>query len=176
MPLTALPAEPPEWVHLMPNGEIDARDGRKFRLDQPDAVIALTKQLGMDLPIDFDHAIDLAAPGTPAPAAGWIKTLEPRGDGIWGRTEWTERGAASLRSREYRYLSPVFEHLKGSNAVTRILRAALTNNPALHLTAVASNDVRTSLATAYGLSETEAGVSRLLNLTPEQLLRTKATR
>ena len=74
-------------------------------------------------------------------------------------------GAAAIRSRDYRYLSPVFDHAKGTNVVMRILRAALTNNPALHLKAVASCQADSQLSA--GLSETEARVCRLLNITPE---------
>ena len=42
-----------------------------------------------------------------------------------------------LAAREYRYLSPVFRHTEDGR-ITRLLRAALTNNPNLELTAVAS--------------------------------------
>lgn len=75
--------------------------------------------------------------GQPAPAAGWIKQLESRGDGLWGLIEWTAKASAHLAAKEYRYLSPVF-NFTPSGEVTRVLRAALTNNPALELTALAS--------------------------------------
>ena len=50
--------------------------------------------------------------------------------------EWTDRARAYIDAKEYRYLSPVFSHTK-TGEVTRILRAALTNTPALELTALA---------------------------------------
>lgn len=31
-----------------------------------------------------------------------------RDGAIWGRVEWTERAAAAIRAREYRFLSPSF--------------------------------------------------------------------
>ncbi|MBY0431223.1 MAG: phage protease, partial [Rhodospirillales bacterium] len=88
--------------------------------------------------IDYDHQTDHAAKnGRPAPAAGWIKGLQARPDGIWGMVDWTGRAAEHLRKREYRYLSPAFSH-SPNGEVTCLLRAALTNNPNLELTALAS--------------------------------------
>ena len=68
--------------------------------------------------------------GGTAKAAGWIKAMELRDDGIWGQIEWTESGAAAVAGKEYRYLSPVFTFDK-SGQVKRLLRASLINNPAL---------------------------------------------
>jgi hypothetical protein len=48
--------------------------------------------------------------GGTAKAAGWIKELQVRDDGIFGRVEWTEAAAAAIKAGEYRYLSPVFFH------------------------------------------------------------------
>jgi phage I-like protein len=149
----------PEWVHLAPLGAIPARDGRSFKLSDARAVIAATRDLKMDLPIDYDHATDLAPAGTGVPAAGWIKGFEVREDGIWGRVDWTEKGAAAVRGGEYRYLSPVFHFDKKSKEVIRLVRAALTNNPALYLKAVASNqgaemnELLKKLAALLGLPE-----------------------
>jgi phage I-like protein len=132
------------WIELLPAGIFHGRDGRgPFRLDEPAAVIAATRGLEMraGLPIDYDHATDFAAPqGRPAPAAGWIKALEVRGGAIWGLVEWTERAAAAIAAREYRYISPVFQFDPASGRVTRLLRAGLTNNPNLYLTAIAAAD------------------------------------
>ncbi|HYR80438.1 MAG TPA: phage protease, partial [Candidatus Dormibacteraeota bacterium] len=44
----------------------------------------------------------------------------------------------SIVAREYRYVSPVFQFDPASGSVTRLLRAGLTNNPNLHLTAIAA--------------------------------------
>ncbi len=133
----------PEWIELLPAGVFYGRDGRgPFRLDDPDAVIASTTAMQMNagLPIDYDHATDFGAPeGRPAPAAGWIRELEVRGGAVWGRVEWTARAATSIVAREYRYVSPVFQFDPKDGVVTRLLRAGLTNNPNLHLTAIAAS-------------------------------------
>ncbi|SRR5579875_477573 len=140
-PSPGAPENPPQWVELLPLGEFQGRDGRgPFRVSDPAAVIAATRALKMDggIPIDYDHAIDFGAPqGAPAPAAGWIRELAVRGASIWGRVEWTAHGADAIRTREYRYLSPVFQ-FASDGEVVRILRAGLTNNPNLYLTAISA--------------------------------------
>jgi phage I-like protein len=132
---------PPQWVMLIPAGEFSGRDGRgPFRLAAAAPVIAATEALGLTagVPIDYDHATDFAAPkGRPAPAAGWIRELEEREGALWGRVEWTPHGAKAISSREYRYISPVFQY-SPDGTVTRLLRAGLTNNPNLYLTAISA--------------------------------------
>jgi phage I-like protein len=136
-------AAAPEWIELLPAGVFYGRDGRgPFRLDDPTAVIASTTALQMNagIPIDYDHATDFGAPeGRPAPAAGWIRELEVRGGAVWGRVEWTAWAQRSIVAREYRYVSPVFQFDPKDGVVTRLLRAGLTNNPNLHLTAIAAS-------------------------------------
>ncbi|HEX4208751.1 MAG TPA: phage protease [Candidatus Binataceae bacterium] len=134
-------ATPPAWIELIPAGEFKGRDGRgPFRLTNPGRVIAATRALQMNagLPIDYDHATDFGAPeGRPAPAAGWICGFEEREGALWGKVEWTAHGADAVATREYRYISPVFEYAEDGEVV-RLLRAALTNNPNLFLTAIAA--------------------------------------
>ncbi len=135
----------PAWIELLPAGDFAGRDGRgPFRLSNPGAVIAATDGLRMEagLPIDYDHATDFAAPaGRPAPAAGWIRAMEVREGALWGNVEWTRHGAAAVTTHEYRYISPVFEYSEDGE-VQRLLRAALTNNPNLYLTAISARDAR----------------------------------
>jgi len=151
----------PEWIELIPAGEFEGRDGRgPYRLDDPAAVIAATAALKMEagLPIDYDHATDFAAPeGRPAPAAGWIREFAARCGALWGRVEWTRPGAEAVASHQYRYISPVFEYAKDGNVI-RVLRAALTNNPNLYLTAIAARVAREQREIADGPSE-DADVS-----------------
>ncbi len=148
-------AAAPEWIELLPAGVFYGRDGRgPFRLDDPAAVIDSTTAMQMNagLPIDYDHATDFGAPeGRPAPAAGWIRELEVRGGAVWGRVEWTARAANSIVAREYRYVSPVFQFDPKDGVVTRLLRAGLTNNPNLHLTAIAAS--RTATKASYARDE-----------------------
>ena len=53
----------PEWVQLLPAGpEIEGRDGRKWRLDDPGHVALSSYDADRDLPIDYEHATEIKAP------------------------------------------------------------------------------------------------------------------
>lgn len=157
-----------KWVHLLPAGTFhSSRDGRgPWHADNPAAIMSASQQVAgrREIPIDYDHQIDHAPTnGQPAPAAGWIKGLQARADGIWGHVEWTGRAAAHLAAREYRYLSPVIRHAPDGRVVA-ILRAALTNNPALdQLTALASKET----LMAFTPTDELADLRQTLNLGPD---------
>ena len=130
----------PEWYHLLPTGAFTGRDGRgPYVLTDADGVISAFNSWGADLCVDYEHQTLTAAQKQGAvPAAGWIKALKAREDGIWARIEWTATAAAHLEAKEYRYLSPVYDYDPRDGAVIRLRAAALTNIPNLHLQAAAS--------------------------------------
>lgn len=157
------------WNKLVPAGTFTARDGRgPFNAggkSEMEAILARTLKYagGTELMIDYDHQSFLSAVkgvGGRAPAAGWIKELEVREDGIWGLIEWTARAAREIKRGEYRYLSPGFSNDKAGNIHT-IFNAGLLNMPAMDLVAVAagadhSNLLETdmkNIAKALGLEE-----------------------
>ncbi|CUH80719.1 Mu-like prophage I protein [Tropicibacter naphthalenivorans] len=106
---------------------------------------------GIDLPMDYEHQNDRpeAKLSGPVPAAGWINELAARADGIWGRVEWTERARALIAAREYRFLFPSMLAEKTTGKVLRIKGAALVHNPALHLTALASEETPMSYTPTF---------------------------
>jgi phage I-like protein len=130
----------PEWYHVVPAGEFRGRDGRgPYRLLTPGDVVEAFAAWGGDLCVDYEHqTLTAAQKAGPVPAAGWVKALEAREDGIWARIEWTETAAAALRAKEYRYLSPVFDYMGATGEVRVLKMVALTNIPNLHLQAAAS--------------------------------------
>jgi phage I-like protein len=130
---------PPEWVHLIPAGTFSGRDGRgPYTLDAK-AVLAAFAANGADLPVDYDHqSLTAEEKAGPVPAAGWIKELQAREDGIWARVDWTPRAAELLTHKEYRYLSPVFRYQAKDGRVVALTGAGLTHNPNLYLQAAAS--------------------------------------
>ena len=132
--------EAPEWVMLMSAGDLCARDGRRWRLDDAEAVVAATRRLAgaTDLVFDYNHQTEHTQEnGQPAPASGWIKALEVRAGAIWGRVDWTDRAKAAIAAKEFRYVSPVFKHDRAGK-VLRLLRAGLLNDPALDMPALAA--------------------------------------
>lgn len=122
----------PDWVHLVPAGDIATVDGRgPFQLENAAAVAAASMADGARLPLDENHAVDLAAPlGGPSPARGWIVEMQARADGLWGRVEWTAAGRALMADRAYRWISPAML-CDASHRVLRVIRASLVNNPNL---------------------------------------------
>lgn len=122
----------PEWVHLLPAGEIRTVDGRgPYKVKSLQAVIDASLRPGDKLPLDENHATDKAAPlGLASPARGWIVELEARADGIWGRVEWTGEGQKLMADKAYRGISPAILH-GGDKVVVAIPRASLTNTPNL---------------------------------------------
>ena len=129
---------------LLPAGELNARDGRRWRLDDAEEVVEASRLRAgaTDLVFDYGHQADYAKEnGQPAPAAGWIRELQARAGAIWGGVEWTERARAMLKAREFRYVSPTFLQTP-AGVVTEVVRAALINNPALDLPALAAMEVR----------------------------------
>ena len=124
------------------------------------AIVDRTRQyLGAtELVVDYDHQSVWGAKegvGGTAKAAGWIRELQVRGDGIWGRVEWTEAAAAAIKAQEYRYLSPVFYHTKPGKIVI-LQMASLTNTPAFDLARVAAS------AQFPQLSEEEQSMEKIL--------------
>ncbi|MCY3623394.1 MAG: hypothetical protein OXH68_17010 [Gammaproteobacteria bacterium] len=159
-----LPAEPPEWVDLLPSGAVLARDGRRWTVADPEAVAAASRERAgaTDPAIDYEHQSHRTA--GEAPAAGWIKEIRAEGGAIRARVEWTAHAAARIRAREYRYLSPTFLFDAETGRVRAVTGAALTNTPALDLPALARardgepemNEALKALLAVFGLDDNAA--------------------
>lgn len=165
----------PDWVQLMPPGvAIKGHDGRSWELTNPAAVVRAFQEKGVDLPIDYEHQEDDPARrgNGPIPAAGWIK--EVRYDparGLLARVEWTATARRMIEAREYRYLSPVFNHTRAGVILT-IQGASLVHRPNLQLKALAREEAPTmpnsalsKIAAALGLDGTadEAAILTAIN-------------
>jgi len=128
----------PVWLHLVPFGAWRGHPIGPFEVGPREAqqILDNHEARGIDLAIDYEHqTLNAEGNGQPAPAAGWIDRLEVRESGVWGHVrEWTERAAAHLRAREYRYLSPVLlprsiDRVTGRPTGMKLLPVALTNMP-----------------------------------------------
>ncbi len=171
--IAMLGSSAPDWVHLLPDGVIRAADGRHWNNSEPQQVIDASMS-SIDLVIDYEHQSNHAkVNGVKAPAAGWIKSLALRKDGIWGRVEWVGIAAQHIQSKEYRYISPTFIHNK-SGYIQKIVGAALVNKPAIHeLTALANNQadgptltaMERSICQRLGVSEEAFSVIKKSNQT-----------
>ncbi|WP_020185943.1 phage protease [Methylopila sp. 73B] len=124
----------PDWIKIGPRGSFTTRDGRAYAFD-PDTLVARFSADGVDIPVDLDHAIVEKAAG--AAAQGWVKQLEARADGLYGKVEWLAGGKAALAARTHRYVSPSFHH-DAAGVATWIHSISLVPAPALPGAAVAS--------------------------------------
>lgn len=164
----SLPDAPgaPDWVHIMPMpGPVRTINGTgPFRVADAQAVIAASLSDPRGIPVDENHSTQIrGARGEPAPARGWVKDLEARPDGIWGRVEWNAKGEALMSERAYRGLSPVIQHLP-DGTVLQIRSVALTNTPNLiGLTALNTETPMNwaKIAAALGLAD-DAGEDAIL--------------
>ncbi|WP_429147960.1 phage protease [Aeromonas rivipollensis] len=129
------------WHQLLPVGPFKARDGRPFDVPgghwQLDgqiaaALIARAKGLGQDILIDYDHqTLKVDQNGQPAPAAGWYNGDEiewREGQGLFIKPRWTERAAALVAAKEYRFLSAVFPYDAQGHPL-ELRMTAITNDP-----------------------------------------------
>lgn len=129
------------WYQLLPVGPFKARDGRPFDVPgghwQLDKTIATTlinraKALGQDILIDYDHqTLKVDQNGQPAPAAGWYNGDEiewREGQGLFIKPRWTERAAALIAAKEYRFLSAVFPY-DAQGRPLELRMTAITNDP-----------------------------------------------
>jgi len=121
----------PEFVQVLPSGEVSPKGKTAFKVDGEAKALIMSAFDGSatDLVVDYEHQ---SLSGSEAPAAGWIKSLEDRGEeGVWARVQWTERAVEYLKKREYRYISPVVLVRKIDGRAVELLGAALTNLPAI---------------------------------------------
>ncbi|MGL6361632.1 phage protease [Aeromonas veronii] len=129
------------WYQLLPVGPFKARDGRPFDVPgghwQLDKSIATTlinraKALGQDILIDYDHqTLHIEKTGKEAPAAGWFNGDEiewREGQGLFIKPRWTDRAAALVAAKEYRFLSAVFPY-DAQGRPLELRMAAITNDP-----------------------------------------------
>lgn len=131
------------WYHLVPVGEYPHAESKTVQiLDRP-ALEAIANRFATEssrpdfagLLVDQEHFS--YEPSRSSEAFGWIKEVQVRDTGLWGRVEWTDLGQAALANKRYKFISPVWmpgdvERL-GERRIRpqRLDSAGLTNNPNL---------------------------------------------
>jgi phage I-like protein len=131
------------WYHIAPKGEFKhPQTGLLQVIDDP-ALDAIVNRFEADKQspnfpgtrIDFDHfSYDLSKASE---AAGWIKEMTKRDDGLWAQVRWSDLGDQAITNGSYRLISPAWmpQDLTplGKNVARpmRLDSAGLTNNPVL---------------------------------------------
>lgn len=144
--------EPPTEFRVFTAGIVDTLKGR-FLFDDRAAedVMSAYEEHGIDLPLDYEHAmVDPFSSPADRVAAGWFR-LALRDGELWAEdVRWTPRAAQALRDREWRYISPAFR-VDGEDEpmrVRRLTNVAITNLPA-------TKQLRPLVASMGGSAETQ---------------------
>lgn len=133
--------DPPRtWIQVMVAGKFKHAAYGPFEISPSDlaAFAADIQERGDRILVDFDH--DSAEGRTEA--AGWftgqtaVKTDAQGRDALFAEIEFTPAGAAAVRERRYRFISPEFARSYRDSAgklvkKVRLYAAALTNRPFL---------------------------------------------
>jgi phage I-like protein len=173
------PGDGPVWLKVLGVGRNEPRDGRPpleaGDVQNLERIVERTRARlrETEMMVDYDHqALNTERTGGRAPAAGWVKAIEARPDGIWARVQWTAAARAAIRAGEYRYLSPAVTH-DDDFRVRAIVNLALVNMPAFDLVALAAKATMETamkfsqkLAAALGLPEA-AGEDDILAALPK---------
>ena len=119
------------WCQIAPQGEFTRKreDGSEYtQLLDAEAFKRLTAAFGAagrDALLDFEHR---SATTDDSRAAGWIKGLREKDGFLEARIRFTPEGAAAVRDRSLRFLSPAWD-LGPDNRPTALGSAGLTNVP-----------------------------------------------
>jgi hypothetical protein len=97
------------WIQAWRWGEWDHPKYDKVKIDSnfADTLISNFKAnvYGQDLPFDFEHGQD-ASKGLQA--AGWIRDMAKRDDGVYYMLEFTADAVAEIKAGKWRYVSPSY--------------------------------------------------------------------
>lgn len=147
------------WAHVARLGEWRGHPSGAFQIEQrhlQSIVDCFERSKSDELVFDYEHSSTIE--GAEAPASGWVKRFEIRGDDLWAFVEWTERAASYIRAGEYRYASCVIffdrpDKESGETVPARLHSVALTNTPFMDgLTAIALTE---TVSPAVALTSTE---------------------
>ena len=129
------------WVQISPLGTWygSSTTGEPIREDlTPDALESLVQDFhanARQVPLDKDHNSAKAPLERDTEAFAWVDDLKLMSggatafNGLYAKFKWRPEGVNLVKSRAYRFLSPVFQ-LDEENKPRRLISVALTNFPA----------------------------------------------
>ena len=127
-------------INLLPaplaDGTIPGRDGRCWKLNHAEAVIAASNAYiaANGAALDEGHKMFFAPD---APAFGWFKAFAVNeAGGVDGSNELTNLGIEAINNKHYRYASVVFDYDFETLEILVIKGAGLTNNQNLQVQAL----------------------------------------
>lgn len=121
-------------VVVFAKGNIENSNGPPIVMDEEAAraIIARFDDQGVDVPVDWEHGtVTKGERGERAPAAGWITALTwDDARGLIAAVKWNDEALEDIRSRRYKYVSPVFQIDQETRRPNKLHSLALTNKPA----------------------------------------------
>ncbi|MDN5069522.1 hypothetical protein O8C76_00590 [Aliarcobacter butzleri] len=128
-----LPINQNNEIRIAVIGEWQGHHNGAFSLSKDDLEQIKTNfdNAKVDVVIDLDHKTIYEGTGE---AYGWIKELFFKEDELWAKVEWLESGLELIKTKKYKYISPVFlpntiEQVTAQNIGWTLHSAALTNRP-----------------------------------------------
>jgi phage I-like protein len=126
------------WIQVAPFGRWEGHPTGPFTIDDKtaDQIIANYDKQESDAMIDYEHdSLDDTKSG-PKLAAGWVKQLEKRKDGIWALVEFVKRAVDYIKAGEIKYVSPAIDFKAKDRKTNKkigpeLINIALTNMPFL---------------------------------------------
>lgn len=124
--------EMPTEIPVLPKGEFMTMPYGNMVLDDKvfnDMVANFDREVRRAVPIDIDHSMN-----GETKAAGWVKKLENRADGLWAIPDWNKLGDELVGGKQYRMISAEwsFDYIDPQNSTHHgavLVAATLTNRP-----------------------------------------------
>jgi phage I-like protein/cation transport regulator ChaB len=91
---------------------------------------------GRDVMVDYNHGSGMAFSPDQGKAAGWVRELDVRDDGMYALIDWTAAAVEYIKNGEYRFISPEWSDQGRDKEDGRVIgpilyAVALTNRPFL---------------------------------------------
>jgi phage I-like protein len=147
----AAEAENQEWIKLTPElGDYPHARGLQ-RIDKA-AVEAMANHFkrarGVPFYVGHPDVPGMESEYPDKKAYGWVKEVEARADGLYGKVKWSEPGKAMLANSHFRFFSPYWNSAtigQGANGKPifrplELLSVALTNQPNLPVNPLANEE------------------------------------
>lgn len=134
-------APPPDgWFHIAPKGE-HPHPTKVVQIIDDKSVSSMVSNFRKQaadpkfpgILVDYDHLSQNS--GSTTEAAGWIRNLQKRDDGLWAKIDWSDEGEKAVNGGRFRMVSPVWKKKDCESEGRDRLRplvldsVALTNDP-----------------------------------------------
>jgi phage I-like protein len=89
-----------------------------------------------DIMVDYNHGSGMTADPESSKAAGWVRDMQVKKDGLYALIDWTEAAVDYIHNGEFRFISPEWteqyqDKRNGDLVGPMLLAIALTNRPFL---------------------------------------------